>query len=73
LARECVQRERAQQISAQARLDLIEQMAGALDPGERQSGGEALELAAQIDIAQQFGSAGIEQQQVFKQQREGAQ
>ena len=70
---EGVERERAEQVATQAGVDLVEGVAGALDPGEGQRGGQAAELGAEIDVAHQFRRSGVEQEQIFEQQREGAQ
>src|ERR1039458_7450059 len=72
LGGEGVEREGAEEVAAEAGLDLVEGVAGAFDPGERQGSGEALEFGAQVDVAEKSGRAGVEQQQVFEQQREGA-
>jgi hypothetical protein len=37
-----------------------------------EGGGEAVELGAEVDVAQELGGAGVEEEEVFEQQREGA-
>ena len=54
-------------------MDLVEGVAGGFDPGERECCGEAVELGAEVGVAQEFGRAGVEQEEVFEEQGEGAQ
>ncbi len=53
-------------------MDLVEGLTGALDPGEGECGGQALQLGAEVGVAQEFGCAAVEQEKVFEQKREGA-
>ena len=72
LGGEGVEGEGAEEVAAEAGVDLIEGVAGAFDPGEGEGGGEAFELGAEVGVADQFGGSGVEQEQVFEQQRQGA-
>ena len=72
LGGEGVEGERAEEVAAEAGLDLVEGVTGAFDPGEGKGGGEAFELGAQVGVAEEFGGARVEQEEVFEQQREGA-
>ena len=69
---EGVEGEGAEEVAAEAGVDLVEGVAGAFDPGEGEGGGEAFELGAEVDVAEEFGGPGVEQEEVFEQQREGA-
>ena len=53
-------------------MDLVEGVAGRLDPGEGEGGGEAVKLGAEVGVAQEFGRAGVEQEKVFEEKCEGA-
>src|ERR1035437_2003684 len=72
LGGEGVERERTEQVAADARGHLVDGGAGALNPSEGQSLSEAVELGTQVNVAQEFGGAGFEQEEVFEDQREGA-
>ncbi len=69
---EGVEREGAEEVAAEAGLDLVDGLAGALDPGEGEGGGEAVEFGAEVDVAEQFGSSSVEQEEVFEEERKGA-
>ena len=43
------------------------------DPGEGEGGGQAVELGAEVGVAQEFGRAAVEQEKVFEEKRESAQ
>ncbi len=42
------------------------------DPGEGEGGGEAVELGAEVGVAEEIGGAGVEQEKVFEEKRESA-
>ena len=69
---EGVEGEGAEEVAAEAGVDLVEGVAGAFDPGEGEGGGEAVELGAEVGVADEFGGAGVEEEQVFEEEREGA-
>ena len=68
LGGEGVEGEGAEEIAAEAGLDLVGGVAGAFDPGEGEGLGEALEFGAEVDVAEEFGGPGVEQEQVFEQE-----
>jgi hypothetical protein len=72
LGGEGVEGERAEEVAAEAGVDLVEGVAGALDPFERKGGGEAVELGTDVDVTEELGGAGVEQEEVFEEEREGA-
>src|SRR5437879_10061461 len=72
LGGEGVEREVAQEVAAHAGVDLDEAAAGLLDPGEGDGGGEAFEFGAQVGVAQHLGGAALEQEEVFEDERVGA-
>jgi hypothetical protein len=73
LGGEGVEGEGAEEVAAQAGVDLVEGVTGRFDPGEGEGGGQAVELGAEVGVADEFGRAAVEQEKVFEQEREGAQ
>ena len=73
LSGEGVEREGAEEVAAEAGVDLVEGVTGAFDPCEGKGSGEPFELGAEINVAEEFGGPGVEQEKVFEEQREGAQ
>lgn len=69
---EGVEGEGAEEVAAEARVDLVDGVGGSLDEGEGEGGGEAVELGADVDVADELGGAGVEEEQVFKEEGEGA-
>ena len=72
LAGEGVEGEGAEEVAAHAALDLVEAAGGVFDPGEGEGVVEAIELGAEVGVADEFGGAGVEEEEVFEEEREGA-
>ena len=54
-------------------MDLVEGLTGALDPGEGEGGGQALQLGAEVGVAEQLRSfRTVEQEQIFQHEAAGA-
>src|ERR1019366_8913415 len=70
--RESIERERAQQVTAQPALDVAETVCGALHPGEVGGFGHFLEFAQNVRIADQLPRARLQEHQVFEQRVESA-
>jgi hypothetical protein len=72
LGGEGVEGEPAEEVAAEAGVDLVEGVAGAFDPLEGKGGGEAVEFGTEVDVAEELGGSGVEEEEVFEQQRERA-
>ena len=53
-------------------MDLVEASGGLLDPVEGEGLGEAFEFGAEVGVAEEFGGAGVEEEEVFEEEGEGA-
>jgi len=53
-------------------LDLVEAVGGLLDPCEGEGLAEAFELGTEVGVAEKLGGAGLEEEKVFEEEREGA-
>ena len=67
-----VEGEGAQEVAAHSALDLVETAGGLLDPLEGEGLGEAFEFGAEVGVAEEFGGAGLKEEDVFEEEGEGA-
>ena len=72
MAGEGVEGEAAEEIATEAALDLVEGAGGLFDPVEAEGLAEAVELGAEVCVAEEFGGAGAEKEEVFEEERECA-
>ena len=72
LSGEGVEGEVAKEIAAHTALDLVEAAGGGFDPLETEDGIEAVEFWAEVGVADEFGGAGAEEQEIFEEEREAA-
>lgn len=53
-------------------MDCVEAAGGVFDGGEGEGGGEAFEFGADVGVAEEFGGAGFEEEEVFEEEGGGA-
>ncbi len=67
-----VEGERAEEVAAHSALDLVEASGGLFDPVEGEGLGKTVDFGAKVGVAEEFGGAGLEEEDVFEEEGEGA-